>query len=183
MRRTLCWLCVLLPVMVGCAQRQPKMSDFKRFTSAAGHFSVDFPGEPVEKVRTIPSAVGGLEVHSFILQTGISEYAASFTDLPASIPESRRKHFNVERALAAGRDGVAQATHTRLVSECEIKLGKWPGREWQLEATGAANEDFRWRCYMIDARQYQISVGWLKGHEPPEEILNQFLNSMTINAE
>ena len=44
-------------------------------------------------------------------------------------------------------------------------------------------EDFRWRCYIVKTRQYQIGIGWLKGKKPAEEIINTFLNSLKLTAE
>ena len=119
----------------------------------------------------------------FHLQVGPTEFLAEYCDPPANTPNAQRKAFNTNAALKGAGNGIASGTGSRIAKTSTITLGKWPGREWELVGIGDGKEDFRWRCYYVGLRQYQISVGWLKGNEPTEEIMDKFLNSLKVSSE
>lgn len=186
MKRTLFRLGILLPILFGCTARAAEIGDFKMFTSKAGRFSAEFPGDPTPTEQQVDTKVGKMTIHLFVVRIGNQfEYSTAYNDLPGTLTEQQIKTFDVDAALVGARDGITGGTKTKAVKESNISLNnKWPGREWELKATGDANEDFRWRCFIVNRRrQYQICVGWLKGHEPPKEIVDKFLDSLKITAE
>jgi hypothetical protein len=184
MKRVLLQFGILLPAILGCAARGTEIGDFKTFTSKAGRFTAEFPGDPTPTDQDVNTPVGKMTAHTFLLRIGNDfEYLVVYNDPPENLSEEQKKGFSLDGALNGARDGVARTTGSRLVKESNIMLDKWPGREWELAGMGNAAEDFRWRCYYVNRRQYQICVGWLKGNEPPKEVADRFLNSLKILPE
>lgn len=163
--------------------RQIDAKDFKKFTSVPGRLTAEFPGDPSEADRVVPTPIGDVTVHTFTVETSAAEFMVAYADPPSSLAGAAKERFDVKRALTGTRDGIAKGTDTRPTSEREITLGKCPGREWEFAGNAPASEDFQWRCYYADTRQYQISVGWLKGNKPSKEIVDRFLNSLKLSAE
>jgi hypothetical protein len=175
---------LLIQSCVGCLAREPELSDFKPFTSKEGRFTVEFPGDPTATEQQVDSLIGKMTVHIFLLRIGNEyEYSTDYNDLPGTVTKAQMKAFNLEGAFKGARDGIIRATKSKVTKETKIKLDKWPGREWELEGTGDGNEDFRWRYYVVNTRQYQICIGWLKGYEPPKAIADKFFDSLKISAE
>ncbi len=141
------------------------VSDFKTFTSKAGRFSVDFPGDPTPSESVaVDNAVGKRTDHLFLLRIGNElQFLAGYCDMPANVTEQQLKTFSVK--------------------EGNITLDKsWHGRDSEFEGTDSVMAH-RGHWYYVKNRHYDISVGWLKGHEPPKEIVDRFLNSLKILPE
>jgi hypothetical protein len=184
MKRALFRFGLLLPVLLGCAQRDTGAGDFKTVTSKEGRFTAEFPGDPTPSERIVKTPTGNLTIHSLMLRVGNAvEYLIAFDDGPAPLSEKQVQAFNADTALNGVRDSIVRSTRSRLLNETKIALDQWPGREWELDGPVDTNEDFRWRCYYVNARQYQIGVGWLKGQKPPTEIVDRFLNSLQVSDE
>jgi hypothetical protein len=182
MRPVLFRLSVLLPILLGCAARGAAIGDFKTFTSKAGRFTAEFPGDPPPSDQVTNTKAGNATTHYFIVPVGATAgYAIAYTDVPGSPSEAQIKKFNIGKMLDSARDGIARGKQARIVNESTVMLDNWPGRD--LELVGTGSEDFRWRCYQVKTRLYQMTVGWQKGHEPPKEIVDKFLNSLKISAE
>ncbi len=149
MKHALIRIGLLVPLFLGCAKRDIGIGDFKTFTSTAGRFTADCPGVPTASEQERDSPLGKVTTRLFILPIGTeSEYSANYTDPPANVTKEQTKAFNVDMALIGARNGIAGATKSVVINERKITLDKWPGREWELAATGDAKEDFRWRLLL-----------------------------------
>jgi hypothetical protein len=172
---------LMLLACAGCARRVTQLSDFKKYTSSAGRFSIEFPGEPELSDHPTDTKFGTITAHAFILHLGPTEYIASYTDFPETLADVI-KRAGAEKHLQAVGPDIARLTQSRIVSDKKVSLGKWPGHEWDLESVGRSTEDSRWRCYLVGDRQYRVGAGWFRGSKPSDEVLSKFFNSLTILA-
>jgi hypothetical protein len=179
MRRLAIVFGLALTALVGCARRTTQVSDFKKFTSPLGRFSVELPGVPEFSDHPVKTKYGTVTAHAFSVRLGAIEFLVVDTDVPQKIADAI-KRSSADRALEATGSDLARLTQSRVVSEKTIALGKWPGREWEMQGTGAGPEDSRWQCYVAGDRQYKLCAGWFRGHKPSDEVLNKFFSSFTI---
>jgi hypothetical protein len=179
MRRWAIVVGLALTALVGCARRTTQVSDFKKFTSPLGRFSVELPGVPEFSDHPVETKYGTVTAHAFSVRLGAIEFLVVDTDVPQKTADAI-KRTSADRALEASVSDLARLTQSRVVSEKNITLGKWPGREWETQGVDPNPQDSRWRTFLVDNRQYKLCAGWFRGHKPSDDVLNKFFSSFTI---
>ena len=79
-------------------------------------------------------------------------YGANYCDFPAEI-----KKAPLRKVFDSSRDGAVANLEGKLVSESDIKLGDYPGREIRIGVEDG-KQVFRARVYLVDRRLYQVVV-------------------------
>ena len=132
---------------------QPPPLIWKEFVPEGGGCSIQFPGTPDAKVSEVETSKGKIINHAFTLRSPDSFYHLSYMDYPdgAEGPEIAKARLN------AGRDGMfAQHKEMKLLSERELALGSFPGREFLILQNQSSFGIFR--TYMVHARLYEIAM-------------------------
>lgn len=107
------------------------------------------PGKPLEVSQTVESEIGKIPTYSFVAQTGTLVYAVTYADYPIALDTS----VVVKTGLDNSRDLFLSGRKGKLISEAEISLGKYAGRELRAKIdVGAA----RSRTYIIHQRLYML---------------------------
>jgi tRNA A-37 threonylcarbamoyl transferase component Bud32 len=151
---------------------------WKEYRNAEGGFAVWLPGIPREVKRRVPTAEGEVEMREAALRdtaTGLhySVTCGEFLGITLGDPEAR---------LNAARDGALRKVEGKLLRERPVRLGKYPGRELQIELPRGKGVSIRLRMYLVGQRYYQLLVGGTKETVQGKDA-GQFLGSLRLLAE
>jgi hypothetical protein len=141
--------------------------------SQAGAFSVLMPGQPATTVKAVKTAIGPIDAHSFLVETGGGAYAymVVYNDYPTT-------PANPQRVLNAVRDGGVESVRGRVISERAIALDGHPGKEVVIEAE---DHVFINRMYIAGQRLYQVMFAMHKNASLPQEV-RVFFSSFRIHS-
>jgi TPR repeat protein len=148
-------------------------SPWKLFTSASGQFRVDVPSTVAEKVDSVVTPNGIVELHTFRTQRLGSEYLIMFSDVKG--PAER---MDPDLVMTNARDRALRDSGGKLVGDRFIAVGGYPGREFKFETPqGTLNERaFRWK-----ERLYQVIA--VSGRFAQADDVTHFLGSFQITGE
>lgn len=127
---------------------------WKQFTSSEGGFSVSLPGTPTKQEEFQQSAAGPVERETYFVNladkgelylVGFVNYSKEFI--------ARQKP---EELLKEARDLAVRSSNAKLVAEKTIKLGQYPGREWEMQLPNGVV--IKARYYVANNRLYQTVV-------------------------
>jgi hypothetical protein len=153
---------------------QVAQSQWEKFSSSEGNFSILMPVKPTQEKQTTGSSSLSLETNLFkaSLNSNQAIYSVSYTDFPpelAQLPpsflfDSLSSRFTSDRKL-------------KLLKQEDIKLGQYPGKEFQFEAPGETI--IKYRAYLVEKRLYQVIAETPKAIEmasssDSEKFLNSF---------
>jgi hypothetical protein len=132
----------------------PALGEWKPYTSAAGRYTVLFPGTPKETDSMMPAAGGQATMHMAIVTVDVkgpdTMFAVAYLDAPGSTPVDAKK----------GVDGAVEgmAKKGKVVKSSDIKLdNKYPGREATIELTEEGmTARMRVRVYMVGRRLLEL---------------------------
>ena len=145
------WLVLGLVIasLLSCQQ-----SEWKKFSSSEGRFSVLIPGVPTEKIIKVNTKAGIVDLHILQLEgTEFNYLAVSYGDYPK---ETVTKE-NINKILDGARDGAVSNVHGKLISELIITLDNYPGREIKVEIPNGKHILIS-RIYLVRNRLYSISL-------------------------
>ena len=130
---------------------QATQSQWEKFSSPEGKFSILMPVKPTQEKQTTGSSSLSLETNLFKASSNSNQatYSVSYTDFPrelAQLPpsflfDSLSSRFTSDRKL-------------KLLKQQDIKLNEYPGKEFQFEAPGETI--ITYRAYLVDNRLYQV---------------------------
>lgn len=171
MRSLLVLLSIVMTSAYLPADEQPEL---KEFASKEGGFKVIMPGTPEHQQFDTESDFGKGVLHMYSIQAGKTIYGANYCDFPAEI-----KKAPLKKVYDASRDGAVANLKGKLASEKEIKLGKYPVREIQIEVA-EGKQLFRARVFLVEQRLYQVVVMGTKEAATSKEA-DKFLESFKLN--
>jgi len=148
---------------------EDKETKWQKAGPKGGKISAEFPGKPTEDESesltkfelNLPNGKG-----SFLLLIGMLPFKLDLDN-----KEIVTKHLN------AGRDGGVKAVKGKLVSEKDVKLGKYPGRMIVVES--GANR-FQVRFYVTETKLIQVIVAGPKEFVEGADA-KKFLDSLKID--
>lgn len=139
------------------------------------------PGKAAEQSQPLEGHPG-LENHLLTLETEIGGYVVSFLEFPEDVTDPDRIKLMLDR----GRDGGVASSGGELVSETEIKLNGYFGREWSMKLSGGLTATAR--AYWVKRRLFQtVFVKSPKVNDSPEVIRlrqqaeTKFLDSFALS--
>lgn len=149
----------------------------KEFKSEAGRFELMTPVELQESVQPVETQGGKLDLHLFTGQLDDIAYIVGYCDYAPELA----KPDNAEAMLDGARNGAVGNSHGKLVSEANISLAGYPGRELVIEA---AAEDrppmtIKGRLFMVKNRLYQVTVVAPRG-KAGDKVIDDFLQSFKL---
>ena len=150
-------------------------SIWKPFSSQDGGFRVLMPGTPTQEKRTTKTNFGSLPVNVFsVIRENEAGYLVSYLDFPRDIALNSRE---LNQSLSAIATGFAQGSGGKLVSQRNIRLGNFPGREIRLQFEQGVIG--RGRLYLINKRMYVVMAITNKERYLTKSI-EGFLNSFQL---
>jgi hypothetical protein len=171
MRSLLVLTLLALGPVLGYAEE--KKAEWKEFSSKEGQFKVLMPGKPKQEDLETAGDFGKGVLHMNSVHVGKTFYGANYGDFPAAI-----KKAPLKKVLDSSRDGAVANLEGKLAREKDIKLGKYPGREVQIEV-GEGKQLFRARVYLVEQRLYQVVVCGTKEVATSKEA-ERFLDSFKL---
>jgi len=146
-------------------------------------FVVQMPGKPAETTEPV-AGHPGMENHFLTFETPLGGYVVYYSQFPDEVTDPDL----IKAMLDGGRDGGLSADGAELISETDIKLSGFSGREWSLRFPKGMTATAR--AYVVKNRLYQtIFVTNPKANETEAETkLRQqaqmkFLNSFALSDE
>lgn len=141
------------------------------------------PGKAAEQSQPLEGHPD-LANHLLTLETDIGGYVVSYLEFPDDVTDPDQIKLMLDR----GREGGIASSGGELISETEIKLNGYFGREWNLKLSGGLTATAR--AYWVKRRLLQtIFVKSPKASDSPEVIKlrqqaeTKFLNSFTLSDE
>ena len=153
---------------------------WQKIAPANGGFTILFPGKPEESASPVEGRPN-VENHVLTFETKTAGYVVSYVEFPDEITDPAK----VKQILDNGREGGLAAGKAELVSEKDIKLNEYSGREWSLKMPGGLTAIAR--AYWVKRALYQtIFITSPAESDSPESIKTRdeagakFLNSFAM---
>ena len=167
------------PIIVSVQARQPvqlAQLQWKEFSSKEGGFTVLMPGTPTQKTTSMGGEFLSIDGHTFnvALENDSISYTVFYADLPSEMTQ-----LSAELILSTIASALSSQNNLRVLSEQDIHLGSYPGKEFRLENSGKAI--VRHRVYWVKQRVYQVAVETPVDREKALSIdIEKFLNSFQL---
>lgn len=151
-------------------------SEWQQIGSQDGRFAIMMPDFPEYGVEDLLTSVGALQLHIFSVSADDSVFMAAYNDYPEFVVSSS----DVGKMLDGARDGAVSNVSGKLLSERQIRLQGYPGRELWIEADVEGQKGLaRARIYIVGRRLYQVLVAGPE-NQFPESDAERCLNSFII---
>lgn len=139
-----------LVVLLLAAEERPTL---KEFTSREGGFSVRVPGEMKETVKTVTrdGKSGEQRTYTYSPDPKVT-YLVLVRDRPDLAEASTEA---VEKELESAARSAAESLKGKLLSTKPITLGRYPGRELQVEPSDGL---YRARVFVAGGRLYEVTI-------------------------
>jgi hypothetical protein len=145
---------LIIIIGAGLSAAGQESSEWKRFRSPGGHFSVLLPETPKSDSIPLTNASGITLLMNVFLIPGndndVATYGIVYIDSTADLDEG---------ALDAARDGAIQRSKATLTSEKKITLNGYVGL--QFEATKEVGT-VQSRMFLVGHRLYLVTYAWSK---------------------
>ncbi|MFM9948007.1 MAG: hypothetical protein ACKV1O_08725 [Saprospiraceae bacterium] len=146
-------------------------------------FQIEFPKEPDATTEVIDSEIGALEMKIFIhdaSQAGTDDnlvYMAAYIEYPDTLISSE-KTDKIAAIFRSAIDGMVNNVAGKLLSESEIVINGFPGREIKIDF-GNGLAIFKVRFYLIEHKMYVIQTVTETGKFPNKSV-DRFLDSFKL---
>ncbi len=158
--------------MLFAAAASAQTADWKSFSYPADGFQASYPSVPELQKKDIPADAGSFELRSYGVQVASVALFATVCDYG-----SQAAGKDSDSMLQGAKNGALQNSNSHLTSEKKIKLGIYPGIEFEAESDAA---QFTARIYMVGTTLYQTLVVAPLGKPYPEAA--RFLDSFQLIA-
>ncbi len=150
-------------------------TEWQRYDSPKGGYSVMFPGEPQESADELDTPTGKVEVVLVRYQDDLKGrvYLASHNQIP--IPED--SSFDIESGLDSTRDSISRELAAQVLDEKRIDYQGYPGREFSMNREGQFSA--KARIFYADGVLYQAIIGTQDENLDAPEV-EKFLSSMQL---
>ena len=132
-------------------------------TVKSAGYKIEFPSEPTESIQKVDSEIGELtlNIQMLDLTTGDGDsdnwvYMVNFTKYPKEFIDSDDKE-SLATLYRSSIDGAVTSVKGKLISEKEVKLGSYSGREVKIDfQEGLAV--IRMRLFLVDNKMYILQT-------------------------
>lgn len=148
--------------------------EWVEYTSEEGGFSVMMPGQPKEDTT-------GAGDFSLNVEQENAYYTVNYTEMPAATIDLGEE--DIKQVLTEAGNGAVSAINGTVISERELTLNGYQGREVRAE-TSASGMDATYvaRIYLVNGHLFQTVVV-AETDAMSEEDIQTFLDSFTLTAE
>jgi len=162
---------------------RPESGTWVNVAPADSGFTVLMPGKATEAAQPLEGHPD-LANHLLTLETELGGYVVSYLEFPDDVTDPAK----IKEMLDRGREGGIASSGGELVSETEIKLNGFLGREWSMKLSGGLTATAR--AYWVRRRLFQtVFVKSPKESDSPEVIRmrqqaeTKFLDSFVLRDE
>lgn len=153
--------------------------DWVKYTSSKDFFSISFPGKPVENEQTIPMDSEEMLVKNISANIGEKGYGITVMLYPESVKLSSDSKEDAAKVFRSSIDGgVNNLGDGKLVSEKDIVLDGYPGREFKITIMGGKGL-ITGRIYFVKKHIYLLQAATSIEDEGDEDI-KRFINSFQL---
>jgi hypothetical protein len=159
--------CVAL-LLLPAASAEDKPAEGKKVTTKDGKVSATFPAQPTEKkgLNMVVFLHEGKDGKTaLVLNQGVLPQQVDLTDKDL-----------VKKVLDGGREGGIRAIKGKLITNKEIKLGKYPGQSFDAEVSIGV---YRARVYLTGKHMIQVVAVGSKEYVDGAEA-KKFLDSLKL---
>ena len=156
--------------------------DWKEFKSYDGKFRVLVPGQMLEKVNSIETAIGVLDYHSYLLHKSDDEadnvlYLVSYCDYPVHTMHSDSLEL-LKDFFQNTIESAVQSIQGELDYSTEIQIDEYPGMLWRINYNNGS-AIIKTKAYLVNNRFYSIQ-GVAYRNKSLNPSLDRFLNSFRL---
>lgn len=152
--------------------------------STAGNFTVRMPQRPTEATTPTQTAVGMMDNHIFMVESGSRAYMVSFGDVPAMGADKLRDPRAQKALLASAKDNwVGQVRNGTIGDEKPFEVGPFQGTEVTVTGTmeGVTGKvAIVVRTLLVNERLYQSGVLMLASEPYADEAAKLFASFALI---
>ena len=170
-RSLLLVVAVLLCAFTARTYAEGEKASMKPYKHAKGKLEIMMPGTPKEDSSVEQTAAGPITLWQASVILTSKAYFVSYSDMPKATWKGDPKVM-----LEGARDGAAQRVKGKIVDDKEVKLGKYPGREFKVVVD---KMELTQRVYLVEHRLYQVNMGCLAGTCTDSEV-QDYLNSFKV---
>lgn len=161
--------------------------DSEWFNLKADGYEIAFPAQPKAQTNKVPSEIGELTMSMNIYDASNTRskddnlvYLTNSTDYPAEAVSSDLTE-KLPGIFRGAIDGAVRNVEGKLLSEKEISLNGFPGREFTVDfQSGMAI--ITARCYLVKNRMYIVQV-ITETKKAPNAAMKRFFESFKIAAQ
>jgi hypothetical protein len=129
-------------------------SIWQPFSSTEGSYTVLLPGTPTEENRDVNTQAGSIPVNTrYVVRQNEAFYGVAYSDFPENL-SLNSSELNQFFSLVVS--GFSEGAGGKLLSQQNINLGNFPGREVRLQL--ARGGIVIGRLYLVNKRLYQVIV-------------------------
>ena len=167
----------ILLILACCLASCSGPPTLKEFKSASGRFLVMTPVTFEESTNNLKTEAGEIKLYLFAGQLDDIAYVIGYSDYSS---ESAPPDY-AEKMLNGARNGAVGNTQGQLMSETQITLSGYPGRELVIETRGEDRPPaiIKGRMFMVKNRLYQVTVVAPRG-KAGDKIIDDFLQSFKL---
>ncbi len=159
-------------LLCGCGKFiEEKLTEF---TSKEGRFSVSMPGKPNLQTEKIPTDVGSISMHMFMVEKSNIAYMVAYSDYPSEMIQQS----NPDDVLDGAKKGAMQNIDGKISKEELIAFGEAPAIELYFSAKGGKGKG-QAIIVLSGNRLYQVlAVG--SNLLYPDKTVEKFIDSFAI---
>jgi len=161
-------------------------ASWKEYKPVGARYALALPGLPREQVEMVDTAVGKIQLHMSLLAVTYKEEsvicAVNYSDFPVQITDAPA----IRKTLDGAREELLANKGRKLISETEIHLDAYPGREIKIEQGDLLCVS---RIFLVRERLFQVVVFASKGPKADdvakfqEDVRQRILSSFKVFSE
>lgn len=149
-------------------------SDWEKFNSTAGNFSILLPKQPKEEKKTTATPYPSYTSTMYTANVAGHLYLVGWVDYEPSFV------FNTDKELEANRDNFVKAVKGKLLTSNKITLGAYRGLDYTGEfLAGDRQFLFKAQVFIVGKRPYLLTYVFPQGQESIPDG-NRFFSSFRI---
>lgn len=163
-----------------------RAASWKEYKPDGGKYALLLPGLPREQVEMVDTAVGKIQLHMSILAVTYKEEfvicTINYSDFPVQVTDPTA----IRKTLDGAREELLANKGRTLISETEIHLDAYPGREIKIEQGDLV---FVSRIFLVRERLFQVVVFASKGPKGDdvvkfqEDVRQRIMSSFKVFSE
>jgi hypothetical protein len=150
------------------AQTAPSPRFWYTVENAAGGFSLDMPGKPVDRQMNFRTAAGK-PIPVFLQEVSLDNGTTYFGMIWRQLDVVPKDSGAIERELLSARDATTQSLKGTLITTRPIKHGALSGLDYVIEA-GAQSTRYRYRSFIVGNRMVQQAYSGTTGSENSPDV-------------
>lgn len=149
-------------------------SDWVKFNSTAGNFSILFPKQPTEEKKTIATPYPSYTSTMYTANVTGHLYLVGWVDYEPKFV------FNTDKELEANRDNMVKALNGKLLTSNKSILSTYPGLDFTGEFVVRERHFlFKAKVFIVGKRPYLLTYVFPQGQESIPDG-NRFFSSFRI---